>query len=311
MWARTGVDLYWCVVSLVCCPLSCLSLPCFISLVLSFSSCLSCLIFLVMSPRVLSPLSYHLPCLISFVLSSPVSYLSRLASLVAPDVCLPDCCCLPFSSSRRAARCWVWIACLVQINVILREEYSFSRDVAKHLVSNYGTRALQVCAACGTGRGGGRGESNVVPRAENGGGSYICSLCSKLRAREITPTCAEGRRGEKRARASSKATRKQRGPNSYSSSNNTLGGHTPLLSCYTYTCARSPRRSPGCSGLWVEVPSALYVRPPPELFTLLPHVLFPCVMPVCDVTRHDRRRVFRKLRRRWLGSPVTARSPRS
>ncbi|CAN0111144.1 unnamed protein product [Scytosiphon promiscuus] len=30
------------------------------------------------------------------------------------------------------------------INVILREEYSLSCDVAKHLVSNYGTRALQI-----------------------------------------------------------------------------------------------------------------------------------------------------------------------
>lgn len=70
-----------------------------------------------------------------------------------------------------------WIVCMVQINVILREEYSFSRDVAKHLVSNYGTRALQVCATCGTGRGGGRGESNVIPRAENRGGLVFCSLC--------------------------------------------------------------------------------------------------------------------------------------
>ncbi|CAN0106441.1 unnamed protein product, partial [Laminaria digitata] len=31
-----------------------------------------------------------------------------------------------------------------EINVILREEYSLSCDVAKHLVANYGTRALQI-----------------------------------------------------------------------------------------------------------------------------------------------------------------------
>lgn len=36
---------------------------------------------------------------------------------------------------------------VVQINVILREEYSLSSDVAKHLVSNYGNRALQVRAS--------------------------------------------------------------------------------------------------------------------------------------------------------------------
>ncbi|CAM9676397.1 unnamed protein product [Discosporangium mesarthrocarpum] len=32
----------------------------------------------------------------------------------------------------------------LQINVTLREEYRLSRDVADHLVSNYGTRALQI-----------------------------------------------------------------------------------------------------------------------------------------------------------------------
>ena len=38
-----------------------------------------------------------------------------------------------------------------RINITLRDEYDLPKDVAKHLVSNYGTRALQMAELCKVG----------------------------------------------------------------------------------------------------------------------------------------------------------------
>lgn len=94
---------------------------------------------------------------------------------------------LPLSMLPLSARVWVVAIRFrarvrfgyLQINVILREEYSFSRDVAKHLVSNYGTRALQV-----RGRRDGRGErgegNRITPEGmgDRGGGGVGSELFS-------------------------------------------------------------------------------------------------------------------------------------